>query len=750
MTIAMSMTTKTEAGPLSGPAFGPVCDALTAILADGIDIHRCQAARALGRIAGSSAIKPLTAALLDEDSDVRTDAATALVELADEEAGDQLFENLLGDPTSEVKLAAIDALTRLGHADLVPWLRRMVRGRDEEIVWDEDEFYATGWDDWADIQARAVSALGKLGATEAVPDIVAALDGEDAQDLTAFAFRALSGLGPEGIGALEEFVGAATSRTRRRAVTTLSLIDDDRARAAVVRALEDSEPDVRIAALKGCAKAATHDPRIALMLDDPDGAVRAQAVELIGAEHSHELTSLLNDSDERVVLAVLDHFANGVTVPDVEALRAALADRIETSDDKIAAASCTALNAIADEESRELLRTIAGDISRPVPVRKAALAVFAGGSEPEDTKALARLIDDDARPVRLEVMSLLGRRSIAGARWPNPDGEALLAALGGAHDPEPEPAPDDDAETDGETDSGGPVEGGAPGVDAQAEDVPAQGIDGAAEPDLTPTSTLDAMLGEAPGIAETVGLPEHGEDLSAEDMERLAIARNVLRKKRVSLEPKLIKHQDIRQFAARVLGDVAIHDSLAALSQALSSEDSDLRACAADSLARVAMKLGDLPAPISARARACFDAGGRDLKLPLIRALSMSSDDDIIEFLENLLKNEDSFVRAEAVRALERKHHVCAIVRALLDDPDSAVRFAVAEAIAEARKPEAVDQLVAFSFSHEGYHAKQTARLLREIDAIGASHAFVKVLGDPDQKRVWPVAIQALEEINRP
>jgi len=176
---------------VSRPVLDEVCRALSGILSDGVDVHRCLAARAFGRICAPASVQPLIAALLDEDEDVRTDAAEALSELADPRAGQQLFENLLGDPCAEVKLAAIETLAKLQDKRVIPWLRRMVSGRDEEIVWDEEEFYASGWDDWVDIQIMAVNALAELNASEAVPDIVAAMRDENAQDMTETAFKAL-------------------------------------------------------------------------------------------------------------------------------------------------------------------------------------------------------------------------------------------------------------------------------------------------------------------------------------------------------------------------------------------------------------------------------------------------------------------------------------------------------------------------------------------------------------------------------
>ena len=91
----------------------------------------------------------------------------------------RLLDNLLGDPCTGVKLNAIDALSRMRCREVVPWLRRLIKGRDEAINWDEAEFYEDGWDGWLDIQVKAIEALAALGVEQAVPDIVAAIDDPD-------------------------------------------------------------------------------------------------------------------------------------------------------------------------------------------------------------------------------------------------------------------------------------------------------------------------------------------------------------------------------------------------------------------------------------------------------------------------------------------------------------------------------------------------------------------------------------------
>ena len=77
-----------------------------------------------------------------------------------------LTSTAAGDPSPEVKGAALDALVEMRHAEIVPWLLRLVRGKDPEIVWDESDFYESGWDDWTDIQTKSIVALNEVTVIE--------------------------------------------------------------------------------------------------------------------------------------------------------------------------------------------------------------------------------------------------------------------------------------------------------------------------------------------------------------------------------------------------------------------------------------------------------------------------------------------------------------------------------------------------------------------------------------------------------
>ncbi|MCK4862243.1 MAG: HEAT repeat domain-containing protein, partial [Rhodobacteraceae bacterium] len=85
-------------------------EACSAILSGGADVHRCAAARVLGQIGTAQSVEALTKSLLDEDPDVRTDAAEALGIIGDPSTGDALMENLVNDPDSDVKKTALAAL----------------------------------------------------------------------------------------------------------------------------------------------------------------------------------------------------------------------------------------------------------------------------------------------------------------------------------------------------------------------------------------------------------------------------------------------------------------------------------------------------------------------------------------------------------------------------------------------------------------------------------------------------------------
>ncbi|MFQ5953967.1 MAG: HEAT repeat domain-containing protein [Kiloniellales bacterium] len=711
-----------------------MCAALCRVLGEGIDMHRCLAARVLGRIGDPGGVEALIAALLDQDEDVRTDAAAALARMAPPEAGRQLLGNLLGDPCTQVKLNAIDALTCLRHPELVPWLRRMLKGRDQEIAWDEAGFYEDGWDDWVDVQVKAVEALAELGIADAVPEIVGAIDDELGQDLSETGFKALARLGDPGIEAVAGYLEHADERRRRRAAAVLAACESEAARPALARALQDHCPDVRLAAARALAARDAADQRLAPLLADRDPEVRAQAVRLCGRHHPRRIEALLEGDRAAAVLpAVLDLAAEA---PDLLA-RDQVAEKARSllggADASAAASAAVALAAVAGEAALVDLVEQLTNTKRPLEARLGAARALAKlGGEPA-VGALARVLGDDERQLRLEAIAALATLAAAVEPWPNPPGETLLAALSGELVPEPR------AETGAEARAG---ENAAP---ARVEEAPPAEDEAAAE--AFPKSTLQSILGDtAPAMPRD---DAGGVELTQRDLDRLALAARTPRKRRVPVTPKVAPHRDVRRFAARVLGDLARDEIAGALAEALNDSDAELRRAVADSLARIGARTGALPRQVvDALLRALGD-GERDVRLSAVRALGAAGSRRAAKPLIDRLRDDDSSVRAEALTALARLGAVGPEVESLIDDREPAVRLAAARAVAAAGGVSAVERLGDFAFAHEGTHRREAGRLLRGLDRAAGSVRFLEVLDDPNRRRLWPVAIEALEEIHR-
>jgi hypothetical protein len=131
-----------------------------------------------------------------------------------------------------------------------------------------------------------------------------------------------------------------------------------------------------------------------------------------------------------------------------------------------------------------------------------------------------------------------------------------------------------------------------------------------------------------------------------------------------------------------------------------------------------------------------------------VRAFGAAGVSAAITAISRCLKDEDSNIRAEAVRALATLGVSNSYAEQMLADPDPGVRLATAQAVAAQGGDGAVTRLVDFAFSFEGYHRREVGRLLRGLDRAVANKRFVDFLGDQTKKRFWPVVIEALEELN--
>ena len=113
------------------------------------------------------------------------------------------------------------------------------------------------------------------------------------------------------------------------------------------------------------------------------------------------------------------------------------------------------------------------------------------------------------------------------------------------------------------------------------------------------------------------------------------------------------------------------------------------------------------------------------------------------------LEDDDSYVRAAATRTLAALGCLGEEAEARLSDGYPGVRLAAAEGLARQGGAEAVDRLIDFAFSCDGMHRQEAARLLGRLDRDGASARFLERLRDPDRRKDWRIAIDALAELHR-
>jgi CRP-like cAMP-binding protein/HEAT repeat protein len=236
--------------------------------------------------------------------------------------------------------------------------------------------------------------FGSLLASEVVPP--ARLLGQIARVL------ARHGFGQQLLSALAH----SRASVRRVALDALLAEDVPERLPALVRALEDAEPEIRLAALgavEGLPR--SHDERLAAplrgCLEHADPRVRATAAVALGDEGWPALAALLASSEPSAVSAALGALPeHRLTIVE---------EHVEDTNPLVRAAALERLG-----RSRtglgECRRHVVSNLEHPeVSVRREALAALARHPDPTDAAALLARIRDPSREVRI-----LAGRSLAG------------------------------------------------------------------------------------------------------------------------------------------------------------------------------------------------------------------------------------------------------------------------------------------------------------------------------------------------
>ena len=378
------------------------------------DVIKCAAVRALGRH-GQNDIRSrevFLGLLRDQDPDVRSDAIEALAPLVELADAPVILESLQGDPVREVKLAAIQILVDLHYRDCISQLRALALSKCEDTVAWEDEL--GDWDDWMDVQIASIDALGELGATDSIDDLMAALNDEMGQTLDIPVFRALAKLGKQGLVWLLATVEAGKGLARKRAADALVDVDPELLRDHLDRLIKAEDAALR---LLGLSLLTADDPQAEeLTLRDPAQEVRAAGLKQFAETRPEWVVAALADPSENIQAEVLDLLPS--PLPDY--LEEMLVDNLQawmqTSGPVLAPAAAALLPKVAPSLATAPLNRLANDRDRPIEPRLAAVRCLGEIGGPAMADILANLLSDRAQQVRLVALQELKSLAQAGDR----------------------------------------------------------------------------------------------------------------------------------------------------------------------------------------------------------------------------------------------------------------------------------------------------------------------------------------------
>lgn len=597
-------------------------------LASGNDVIRTgavRAAAALG-IKDSRVHTALLESLLDEDPDVRTDAMDALVQCAKAEDADTVCRSLLGDPVREVKDAAIKTLTALKDKNAVPLLRKLAASRaEDEVAWEDDN---DAWDDWLDVQIAAIRALGQLGATESIEDILAARDDEEGQVLDGPVFAALAAMGNEGAVWLLSVARTESGLGRKRALEALADMQSDLLADYADIMFNDDAADVRRLALP--LLAADEARAEAMVLSDPDPELRREALSRFADQRPDFAIKALSDQSEDVQAAALDH----LVLPLEDELQSSLAANAiawtRLGKEKLAVAAANILPRLAPELATEPLMALVRDTTRPLEARLAAVSALAELSDASATERLISLMGNETQQVRTVALTQLAERCRSGD---TSAAQALAMSIDGTL-----LSPDRAVVAH-------PTESGPDLTMSKADGAPRGHLKISADGDiieLGPDDEIDptqTTLGALQSELASHRTPEVAEDTPEESAPK--------RQHRRAVEGPEAVADDLRIVALGIAGGISDPAIEVAVFEAAESEDDGLRLAAYRALLRQ-VKAGLLRDETAFLAKA-----GLADENPAIRSAAadiLSTTPEMAIALSACLEDTDALVRAVAVR----------------------------------------------------------------------------------------------------
>ncbi len=616
------------------PDFDPVAT-IARHLRDGGDVIRCAAARAIGSLGDEAAASDLVAALLDQDPDVRTDAMAALVSCARPQDNEAIRRSLTGDPVKEVKVLALQALCRLKDAGSSPLIRALAKDRcDDDVAWEDG---AGMWDDWLDVQVAAITALGNMGVSEAVDDLLEARTDEMAQDLDSVVFDALAQIPEGGVESLLGLLRNGEARVRERVLVALSKADRNHLAPMIDVLVRDASPDVRRLAIAGLDHDNAQVPDLALR--DPDVTVRRAAIAAFSSARSDIAEAALADADEEVRVLALETVMAHPERP--EDLAANVQAWLDTGGTRLAAACAAIIPKLIGALAEDALCKVAADDDHPQEVRIAALRSLGAFDSEKTIATLQQAVIDPARQVRATALAALVELVKAGAEAHGPIArDILIDAIRGGITVTSGSNPPTTQEQSSLLDASKVEEGqtGQIRISSEGEIVPVENLTDNVTEGQFPTSTLEAIGALAPVPSLTTDAPDRSDQMPHS------------RRSRVAVDGPDDIAPDIQELALRIAADCPGVEIEQALAEVLDTKNSSLRAVAVEAIAKRSEKTA-LSAEMNAKLADALGDPDPLIRGHVARAV-MASDLDVESCFAALFNDSDAIVRSIALEAV--------------------------------------------------------------------------------------------------
>ncbi|OYR55638.1 HEAT repeat domain-containing protein [Halorubrum halodurans] len=348
-------------------------------------------------------------ALGSDSAAVRKRAAEFLGELADEDDQatiDGLLRAATVDGDAGVRAAAVDALDEVGQEALEQLLSELTGGSESEAEWVTARKFARALEaDRAELRIAAANALARLDEPSALPAVVGALSDPDPR----VRLRACHACGTFGDSrAVPGLIDRLDDdpRVRRAAANALGAVGTDRALEPLIDLLEDPDESLRRIAAGALGNASSPKPvePLARALGDESAIVRNAAV--------YSVIELLSNVPTEHSHAVRDRVVSELKAADDETVVEPLAEILtEGKQSRQRRNAAWILGRVADPDSEPAVEALAAalDDDDAQTAQFAATSLTNLGGPVVEDRLLDRLGTERPDEVRAKAVFVLGQ-----------------------------------------------------------------------------------------------------------------------------------------------------------------------------------------------------------------------------------------------------------------------------------------------------------------------------------------------------